>query len=374
MPLLDVKNLRVDFQTPDGLVTAVNGISFALERGQTLGIVGESGSGKSQSVLAMMGLLAANGRASGQALFEGQDLLGLPPKELNKIRGNRVAMIFQDPMTSLNPYLTVERQMTEVLEFHKGLTRQQARAGALKALDAVKIPEAARRLGMYPHEFSGGMRQRVMIAMALLCEPDVLIADEPTTALDVTIQAQIIVLLRELQRDFGTAIVMITHDLGVVAGLCDNVMVLYGGRIMEQGSAESIFYQPTHPYTVGLLGAVPRLEQDGQALVAIPGAPPNMARLPAGCPFSERCALADAHCFSTLPALEPFVLPDTLVVPAPVPVPVPRPVRLSALSPVARTGALQALPSEALNTAAEVLRACHRTPAEVLRILQAPRP
>ena len=373
MPLLDVKDLRVDFQTPDGLVTAVNGISFALERGQTLGIVGESGSGKSQSVLAMMGLLAANGRASGQALFQGQDLLGLPPKELNKIRGNRVAMIFQDPMTSLNPYLTVERQMTEVLEFHKGLTRQQARAGALKALDAVKIPEAARRLGMYPHEFSGGMRQRVMIAMALLCEPDVLIADEPTTALDVTIQAQIIVLLRDLQRDFGTAIVMITHDLGVVAGLCDHVMVLYGGRIMEQGSAESIFYQPTHPYTVGLLGAVPRLEQDGQALVAIPGAPPNMARLPAGCPFSERCALADAHCFSTLPALEPFVLPDTLVVPAPVPVPVPRPVRLSALSPVARTGALQALPSEPHPTAAEILRACHRSPADVLRVLKVPK-
>ncbi len=331
MPLIDVKNLRVDFETPDGTVTAVNGISFALERGQTLGIVGESGSGKSQSVLAMMGLLAKNGRASGQALFQGQDLLSLPAKELNKIRGNRVAMIFQDPMTSLNPYLTVERQMTEVLEFHKGLTRQQARAGALKALDAVKIPEAARRLGMYPHEFSGGMRQRVMIAMALLCEPDVLIADEPTTALDVTIQAQIVVLLRDLQRDFGTAIVMITHDLGVVAGLCDNVMVLYGGRIMEQGSAESIFYRPTHPYTVGLLGAVPRLEEGNQTLTAIPGAPPNMAHLPPGCPFSERCTLADAHCHSTMPGLEP------------------------------------------VGAAATVLRACHRSPAQVQRVLQEPR-
>ena len=221
MALIEVENLNVEFATPDGRVTAVNGISFALERGQTLGIVGESGSGKSQAVLAIMGLLAINGRASGQARFEGQDLLSMPAAALNKIRGNRVAMIFQDPMTSLNPFLTVERQMTEVLEFHKGMTRQQARTRAVQALDAVKIPEAAQRISRYPHEFSGGMRQRVMIAMALLCEPDVLIADEPTTALDVTVQAQIIALLRELQRDHGTAIVMITHDLGVVAGLCD---------------------------------------------------------------------------------------------------------------------------------------------------------
>jgi oligopeptide transport system ATP-binding protein len=308
MPLIEVNNLNVQFDTPDGVVTAVNGISFALSRGQTLGIVGESGSGKSQAVLAMMGLLAINGRASGQAMFEGHNLMTLPPSALNQIRGNRVAMIFQDPMTSLNPYLTVERQMTEVLEFHKGMTRSQARARSVQALDAVKIPEAARRIGMYPHEFSGGMRQRVMIAMALLCEPDLLIADEPTTALDVTVQAQIIALLRGLQRDHGTAIVMITHDLGVVAGLCDDVMVLYGGRVMEHGSAESIFYQPTHPYTVGLLGAIPRIEQGGHALVAIPGAPPNMARLPSGCPFSERCTLSEARCVNTQPALSP--IPD----------------------------------------------------------------
>ncbi len=327
MALLEVANLGVQFETPDGLVTAVNGINFSLERGQTLGIVGESGSGKSQTVLAMMGLLAANGRATGQANFDGQDLLAMPTTALNKIRGNRVAMIFQDPMTSLNPYLTVERQMTEVLEFHKGMTRAQARAGALKALDAVKMPEAARRLHQYPHEFSGGMRQRVMIAMALLCEPDVLIADEPTTALDVTIQAQIIMLLRDLQRDFGTAIVMITHDLGVVAGLCDEVLVLYGGRIMEQGSAESIFYRPTHPYTVGLLGAVPRLEHSDRALVAIPGIPPNMSRLPAGCPFSERCALVESRCRTTMPAL----------------------LKTSGQAP----------------DQPEVLRACHKTPAEV---------
>ncbi|MBA3057016.1 MAG: ATP-binding cassette domain-containing protein [Gammaproteobacteria bacterium] len=303
MPLIEVNSLNVQFQTPDGEVTAVNGISFVLDRGQTLGIVGESGSGKSQSVLAMMGLLASNGRATGQALFDGQDLLTMAPKALNQIRGNRVAMIFQDPMTSLNPYLTVERQMTEVLQFHKGMSRQQARVRAVQALDAVKIPEAAKRVMQYPHEFSGGMRQRVMIAMALLCEPDVLIADEPTTALDVTVQAQIIALMRDLQRDHGTAIVMITHDLGVVAGLCDEVMVLYGGRAMEHGSAESIFYQPTHPYTVGLLGAVPKLEQGDHALVAIPGAPPNMARLPPGCPFSERCALAEPRCVNTRPTL-----------------------------------------------------------------------
>ena len=304
MSLIEVRNLGVQFQTSDGLVYAVNGINFSLDRGQTLGIVGESGSGKSQSVLAMLGLLARNGRASGQARYDGQDLLTMTTRDLNRIRGNRVAMIFQDSMTSLNPYLTVERQMTEVLQFHKGLERKAARARSVALLDAVKIPDAARRITMYPHEFSGGMRQRVMIAMALLCEPEVLIADEPTTALDVTVQAQILGLLRELQRDFGTAIVLITHDLGVVAGLCDQVMVLYGGRVMEQGSAQDIFYRASHPYTVGLLGAVPRLNQEDAALVAIPGAPPNMARLPKGCPFGERCSLADALCQNTMPLLQ----------------------------------------------------------------------
>jgi oligopeptide transport system ATP-binding protein len=305
MALIDVQDLGVQFQTSDGLVYAVNGIHFALDRGQTLGIVGESGSGKSQTVLAMMGLLARNGRASGRALYDGQDLLAMKPAALNRIRGNRVAMIFQDPMTSLNPYLTVERQMTEVLQFHKAMDRKAARKRAVELLEAVKIPEAARRIDRYPHEFSGGMRQRVMIAMALLCEPEVLIADEPTTALDVTVQAQILVLLRELQRDFGTAIVLITHDLGVVAGLCDQVMVLYGGRVMEQGSAQDIFYRPTHPYTRGLLGAVPRLDRDDASLMAIPGAPPNMARPPRGCPFSPRCAVARAPCAEQMPVLQP---------------------------------------------------------------------
>ena len=303
MNLLEVNNLGVQFQTRDRVVHAVNGISFTLNAGQTLGIVGESGSGKSQSVLAMMGLLARNGQASGQAFYKGEDLLTMPAAALNRIRGNRVAMIFQDPMTSLNPYLTVERQMTEVLQFHKGMSRQSARARSVEVLDAVKIPQAASRISMYPHEFSGGMRQRVMIAMALLCEPEVLIADEPSTALDVTVQAQIITLLRDLQRDFGTAIVMITHDLGVVAGICDEVMVLYGGRVMEQASAKSIFYQASHPYTIGLLHAVPRLDREEATLVAIPGSPPDMARLPKGCPFCARCTFAQASCRDEMPQL-----------------------------------------------------------------------
>jgi oligopeptide transport system ATP-binding protein len=304
--LLEVEDLCVKFATPDGDVTAVNGLGFALERGQTFGIVGESGSGKSQSMLAMMGLLAANGRATGSVRFNGQDLLAMAPRDLNKIRGNRVAMIFQDPMTSLNPYLTVERQMTEVLELHKGLTRKSALTLAIQTLEQVRIPDAARRIRMYPHEFSGGMRQRIMIAMALLCQPDLLIADEPTTALDVTVQAQTMQLLRDLQRDFGTAIILITHDLGVVAGICDKVMVLYGGRIMEQGTAEDIFYAPTHPYTLGLLGAVPKLDHEGERLIAIPGVPPNMSHMPAGCPFTERCTFVLPHCGSVMPPLVPL--------------------------------------------------------------------
>ncbi|WP_374669433.1 ABC transporter ATP-binding protein [Ramlibacter sp.] len=303
-PLLQVEDLAVRFRVPEGEVAAVNGLDFRVARGQTFGIVGESGSGKSQSMLAIMGLLAANGRATGRALFQGQDLLALDAAALNRLRGNRIAMIFQDTMTSLNPYLTVERQMTEVLELHKGLTRRSARQLAIETLESVSIPDAARRITMYPHEFSGGMRQRIMIAMALLCQPDLLIADEPTTALDVTVQAQTVQLLRELQRTHGTAIVLITHDLGVVAGLCDDVMVMYGGRVMEQAGAEALFDQPSHPYTVGLLGAVPRLGQDDDLpLAAIPGSPPNMLRPPAGCPFGPRCALAADRCATQPPAL-----------------------------------------------------------------------
>lgn len=303
MALLDVRQLGVQFDTPDGTVFAVNGLSFRVEAGRTLGIVGESGSGKSQTVLAMMGLLARNGRASGEVMYQGRNLLSLPLAELNRIRGNRLALIFQDPMTSLNPYLTVERQMTEVLQTHRGMDRPSARQQALRMLDAVKIPEAARRLMMYPHEFSGGMRQRVMIAMALLCEPEVLFADEPTTALDVTVQAQILGLMRELQRDFSTAIVLITHDLGVVAGLCDEVLVLYGGRVMEQGPAAHMFHTPSHPYTRGLLRAIPRMDADTERLVAIPGSPPSMAGAPQGCPFAPRCGHAEERCTQSLPEL-----------------------------------------------------------------------
>ncbi|MFM0048947.1 ABC transporter ATP-binding protein [Caballeronia grimmiae] len=304
MPLLEVKGLQVEFATHDAAVRAVNGVSFTLEEGETLGIVGESGSGKSQSVLAMLGLLASNGRAKGEALYRGENLLGMPARALNRIRGNRLSMIFQDPMSSLNPYLTIERQMTEVLELHKNLTRREAKKRAIAMLEAVRIPEAAHRIGQYPHELSGGMRQRVMIAMALLCEPEVLFADEPTTALDVTVQAQVLQLLRDLQRDFGTSIVLITHDLGVVAGLCEKVMVMYGGRVMEQCDAATLFAKPSHPYTIGLLRALPRLDQQGGELAGIPGNPPNMAHPPAGCPFHERCADATAECAEREPALE----------------------------------------------------------------------
>ena len=306
MALLTVNQLEVAFHTPEASVRAVNGVNFSLEEGSTLGIVGESGSGKSQSVLAMLGLLARNGRASGTAMYQGENLLTMAPRALNRIRGNRLSMIFQDPMTSLNPYLTIERQMTEVLELHKNMTRRAAKTRAIDMLEAVRIPEAAHRIGQYPHELSGGMRQRVMIAMALLCEPQVLFADEPTTALDVTVQAQILQLLRNLQHDFGTAIVLITHDLGVVAGLCEEVMVMYGGRVMEQCSAQNLFARPSHPYTIGLLRALPRLDQDGAPLVGIPGNPPNMAHPPSGCPFQERCIDASAQCGERPPALEPL--------------------------------------------------------------------
>ena len=294
--MLEVKHLGVHFETPDGRLDAVRDLSFSLAKGQTFGIVGESGSGKSQSMLAILGLLAASGHATGQAHFEGRDLLRLAPHDLNRIRGNRIAMIFQDPMTSLNPYLTIERQMTEVLEVQKNATPRAARARAQKMLEAVQIADPVRCLKGYPHEFSGGMRQRIMIAMALLCEPDLLIADEPTTALDVTVQAQIVGLLRRLQRDFGTGILMITHDLGLVAGLCDDVMVMYGGRIMEQARAQTLFDGPSHPYTLALLNAAPRLHGEQDALIAIPGAPPNLAHMPPGCPFAPRCPLADARC------------------------------------------------------------------------------
>lgn len=306
MSLLDVQDLRVEFTTQDGIVTAVNDLNFSLEQGETLGIVGESGSGKSQTVFAIMGLLAKNGIISGSAKFEGNEILNLPEKALNKVRAEQIAMIFQDPMTSLNPYMKVSDQLMEVLMLHKGMGKAEAFEESVRMLEAVKIPEARKRISMYPHEFSGGMRQRVMIAMALLCRPKLLIADEPTTALDVTIQAQIMDLLNELKSEFNTAIIMITHDLGVVAGSCDKVLVMYAGRTMEYGSVDEIFYEPSHPYAEGLLKAIPRLDTEGEILPTIPGNPPNLLRLPPGCPYQERCHRVMDRCKQEAPILQPF--------------------------------------------------------------------
>ncbi|MGB0609079.1 MAG: oligopeptide/dipeptide ABC transporter ATP-binding protein [Paracoccaceae bacterium] len=296
MTLLKVENLSVEFQTNDGAVQAVKDLSFELEKGGSLAIVGESGSGKSQTAFSIMGLLADNGRSSGRVLIEGKDILNLPTSELNTYRAEKMAMIFQDPMTSLNPYLRVSEQMVEVLVHHRGMSKREATARAIALLDAVRIPEAKNRVHMYPHEFSGGMRQRVMIAMALLCEPELLIADEPTTALDVTVQDQIMSLLGELQKEFKMSLVLITHDLGVVAQSCEKVLVLYGGQMMEYDDIKPLFASPSHPYTQALLSAIPRLDQGNDALNAIPGNPPNMMNMPKGCPFSPRCEYVAEHC------------------------------------------------------------------------------
>jgi len=261
MALLEVKNLKVDFATTDGTVHAVRDLSYSLEKGGTLAIVGESGSGKTQGAFALLGLLPRNGTASGSVVFDGKQILNLPLREMNKYRAERIGIIFQDPMTSLNPYLRISRQMTEVLEHHRGMSHSAALAESVRFLDAVRIPDAKNRVRMYPHEFSGGMRQRVMIAMALLCQPELLIADEPTTALDVTVQAEIMDLLVDLQEDFGTAIILITHDLGIVAGTCEDTLVMFGGKVMEYRKTLELFDNPQHPYTQGLMAAIPRLDR-----------------------------------------------------------------------------------------------------------------
>src|SRR6478672_13588227 len=292
MTLLSVDALSVEFWTQRGTVYAVNGVSFEIAAGETLGIVGESGCGKSVTSLAILGLLPRAGRVtSGSANFEERDLIGLSDAELRRIRGGEIAMIFQDPMTSLNPVLTVGRQIRETLQTHFGMPRKAAQSRVVELLEQVGIPEARRRAEDYPHQFSGGMRQRAMIAMALACEPKLLIADEPTTALDVTIQAQILDLLRELVAERNTALILITHDLGVVAGMCERVNVMYGGMIMEAASAEVLFARPRHPYTLGLLQSVPRLDaKRHEKLKPIEGQPRNMLSPPSACPFQPRCA------------------------------------------------------------------------------------
>jgi len=306
MPLLDVKNLRTSFHTRNGVVRAVNDVSFAVNKGETLGIVGESGSGKSVTCYSLMGLVPQPpGRIEGgQALFDGTDLLSCPPAELNRIRGRRIAMIFQDPMTSLNPYLRILDQLIEPLLIHGLADRASAVQTGIQALKDVGIQDASRRIRSYPHEFSGGMRQRVMIAMALITKPDLLIADEPTTALDVTVQAQILELIRRRQQDLGTAVIWISHDLGVVAGFCDRVIVMYGGRIAETATTSDLFRQPCHPYTRALQRSIPALQPKGSELFTIPGMPPDLSKPMAGCCFAPRCDYAADACRATDVQLE----------------------------------------------------------------------
>jgi oligopeptide transport system ATP-binding protein len=301
-----VQGLETTFKTPDGVVHAVNGVSFGLGEGETLGVVGESGCGKSVTMLSVMGLIATPpGKIeAGKAIFAGQDLVKLSKEELRHIRGAQIAMIFQDPMTSLNPVLTVERQLTEPLELHLGMTKEQARTRAAELLDMVGIPNGKERLKDYPHQFSGGMRQRVMIAMALSCSPQILIADEPTTALDVTIQAQITDLVKRLRDELGMAIIWITHDLGVVAGLAQRVLVMYGGYIIEESPVKELYTNPEHPYTLGLLGSLPRVDANEHGkLVSIEGLPPILYQKPNSCPFAPRCKWVVEHCWKENPPL-----------------------------------------------------------------------
>jgi peptide/nickel transport system ATP-binding protein len=307
LSLLEVNDLKTYFRTDDGMVKAVDGVSFKVEKGKTLGIVGESGSGKSVTCLTIMGLNAKkNTITSGEALFKGEDLIQMGSRRLRDIRGNDIAMIFQDPMTSLNPVHSIGRQLVEAIQLHRDVSKRQAKARALELLGAVGIPRPDRRFDDYPHQFSGGMRQRVMIAMALVNDPDLLIADEPTTALDVTTQAQILELMDRLQREFGSAIIMITHDLGVIAEIADEVVVMYAARVAEKGSVDQLFKRPHHPYTWGLLGSLPRLDADLDRLVQIQGQPPSLLNPPRGCRFNPRCPYVMSVCKQKEPPLLPI--------------------------------------------------------------------
>ena len=297
MAMLEVKNLRTSFFTGAGEVKAVNGVSFNLEKGKVLGIVGESGSGKSVTAYSVMQILEKSGKiVDGSVKFNGQELVGAGEKVMKTIRGNKISIIFQDPMTSLNPTYTIGRQLMEAIILHTDRNKRQAYERAVEMLRLVNVNEPEKRMRQYPYEFSGGMRQRVMIAMALACEPDVLIADEPTTALDVTIQAQILELMQSLQKELGMAIIMITHDLGVVAQMCDEVIVMYAGSICEQGTADEIFYNPKHEYTKGLMRSIPTVDNDGERLQPITGTPIDLLNMPAGCPFAPRCEAAMKIC------------------------------------------------------------------------------
>ncbi len=349
--LLEVKNLQTHFKTKDGVVKAVEDVSFTIDKGETLGVVGESGSGKSVTALSILRLVQSPGKiVGGEILFEGRDLLKLNDKEMRKVRGKEIAMIFQDPMTSLNPVLTVGRQLSEPLMTHLGMTTEQARKEATDLLKLVGIPNAADRIKSYPHHFSGGMRQRVMIAMSLACRPKLIIADEPTTALDVTIQAQILELLQNLQKETGTAVMLITHALGVVAGMADRIQVMYAGHVVETSTSEELFANPRHPYTMGLLKSIPRLDESRRELLEpIQGSPPDLLDLPTGCPFVARCDYSLDICPTVLPLLRD----------------VPIRIRAGAYSSpvtVAADGGLEAASSEefeATNQYDQHLIACH---------------
>ncbi|MDX3225818.1 ABC transporter ATP-binding protein [Streptomyces sp. ME19-01-6] len=311
-PLLEVRDLHVEFHTRDGVAKAVNGVNYSVSAGETLAVLGESGSGKSVTAQAIMGILdMPPGKIpQGQILFRGEDMLTMTNEERRKIRGRKIAMIFQDALSSLNPVLSVGYQLGEMFRVHQGLSKKAAKAKAIELMERVRIPAAKERVGDYPHQFSGGMRQRIMIAMALALEPDLIIADEPTTALDVTVQAQVMDLLAELQREYNMGLILITHDLGVVADVADKIAVMYAGRIVETAPVHELYKRPAHPYTQGLLESIPRLDRKGQELYAIKGLPPNLLKIPTGCAFNPRCPKAQDICRTDVPVLEPVTEQD----------------------------------------------------------------